>query len=155
MVAMLTILLLFTLSEQYCCLLYFPDEQQNAPYRFACVSIALCYVLLLQVVPPEATSGIADTTRHMANLCMLSCALDFIFLHALGGMSLVLHIDCASIADPSTLHINLAPQVLVRPWHSGASSDSIKDSGCHPSILDAFPRPQAYMTECESPRTSK
>ena len=45
--------------------------------------------MLLQAVRPETTSGIADTTRHMADLCMLSCALDFIFLHALGGMSLV------------------------------------------------------------------
>lgn len=55
----------------------------------------------------------------------------------------------------SFAQINLASQVLVDPWHSGASLDSIKDSGCYPSIFDAPPRPQAYMIECESPRISK
>lgn len=43
----------------------------------------------------------------------------------------------------------------VDSWHSGASSGSIKDSGFSLSLFDAPPRPQAYMTECESPRTSR
>ena len=74
-----------------------------------CVS---CFVLCEQAascVSAETPSGIADTSWHMVPViairwwCMLSCALDFIFLHAPVGNVARSHIECASIADPSAL----------------------------------------------------
>ncbi len=141
----LAILLLVILSKQYACLSCLPNQQQNVPYQSVCGSG--CHVILLQAVFLAETFCREKFDR----------ALYFIFLHAPVLGCVQGHVARLR-TDRRPIHFaqsNLAPQVLVRPWHSGASSDSIKDSGCHPSIFDAFPRPQAYTTECESPRTSK